>query len=168
MGPGNNEGISLGASLSCAKGHVPPMCSLILHMTHHHHHLLNHEPTFNFWLPKISHILVSVLIQIKVEADGVLSVPFRCLVGNEQQVNYTERYLFTLPSVCLCVFSLIDFLALLHWTCIVQGARVFEVMWKNCEIDNLINASKFCCLPYPVDTMIVWIRMARMVKVSIQ
>ena len=41
-------------SLPCTKGHVPPMCSLILHMTHQYHHLLNHEPTFNFGHPKIS------------------------------------------------------------------------------------------------------------------
>ena len=75
-------------------------------------------------------------------------------LGTGQQVNYTERSLFTLPSVCLCVFSLIDFLLSRFVTLNVHGA-VFEVMWKHCESDYLFNASKFFCLPCPYDFMTV-------------
>ena len=47
-------------------------------------------------------------VQIKVEVDGVSSVPFRCLVGGRLTESQLSR--FTLPSLCLCAFSLIDFL----------------------------------------------------------
>ena len=70
--------------------------------------IMNLHSIFDF--PKYQLLLnVGVLVQIQVEADGVLSAPFRCLVG-KRTASQLYWSLFTLPSVCLCVFSLFDFL----------------------------------------------------------
>ena len=57
------------------KGHVPLMCSLILHMTHQHHLLCHdYEPTFILHLPPcVLHKTGGLVFQIKADVDGVLS-----------------------------------------------------------------------------------------------
>ena len=51
-------------------------------------------------------------------------------LGNRQQVNYTERSLFTLPRACLCGFYLIDFL-LPHFVALDIHCILFEVSESN-------------------------------------
>ena len=119
--PGNNEGTLLGdPGTLLRKGHVPLMCSLILHMTHQHHLLCHdYEPTFILHLPPcVLHRTGGLVFQIKADVDGVLSCQRPSVVWLRywQQVNYVERSRFTLPIAPVCVFSLFDFSFWQKWS----------------------------------------------------
>ena len=110
--PGNNEGTLLGdPGTLLRKGHVPLMCSLILHMTHQHHLLCHdYEPTFILHLPPCVLHKTGGLVVPNQSGRGwcsVLSAPFRCLVEilTASQLCW-EVSVHTSYRACLCVFPL--------------------------------------------------------------
>ena len=121
--PGNNEGTLLGdPGTLLRKGHVPLMCSLILHMTHQHHLLCHdYEPTFILHLPPCVLHRTGGLVVPNQSGRGwcsVLSAPFRCLVEilTASQLCW-EVSVHTSYRACLCVFPLwLPLLTEMFWT----------------------------------------------------